>query len=66
MAREVQIVSVVCCVQSGSTYPGSYRVLFTESDSDIQSVYVNGVDELDAYRRAKRWFDAPYPEPRYT
>jgi hypothetical protein len=26
--------------------------------------YVNGVDELDAYRRFKRWLALPYPGSR--
>ena len=56
---ESQIISIVRVVQARGQYPGSYRVLFTEPGTPIQSTYVTGMDELDAYRRAKRWLDEP-------
>ena len=47
-------------------YPGSYRVMWEEDFGGPKAryTYVNGVDELDAYRRFQRWLALPYPEER--
>jgi hypothetical protein len=60
------ILSVTRTVAPRGDYPGSYRVMWEEDFGGPKAryTYVNGVDELDAYRRFKRWLALPYPGSR--
>ena len=60
------ILSVTRVVTPGKDYEGTYRVMWEREDGGMKTDYtfINGEDELDAYRRFKRWLALPYPGSR--
>ena len=66
MENKETILSVTRTIAPRGDYPGSYRVLWERDDGGLKTdySYVIAMDELDAYRRFKRWLALPYPEER--
>ena len=66
MENKETILSVTRTIAPRGDYPGSYRVMWECEDGGPKThySYVNAMDELDAYRRFKRWLALPYPEER--
>jgi len=62
------ILAITRVVSPREDYPGSYRVLWERDDGGLKTdyCYVVAMDELDAYRRFKRWLAQPDSElPTY-
>ena len=66
MENNGTILSITRTIAPRGEYPGSYRVMWECEDGGPKThySYVDGMDELDAYRRFKRWLALPYPEER--
>ena len=55
------ILSVTRVVAPRGDYPGTYRVLIEtveEGNTELIYEHVNGLDELDAARRVRKWVDS--------
>lgn len=66
MENKGTILSVTRTIAPGKDYPGTYRVMWECDDGGpkTQYNYVSAMDELDAYRKLKRWLALPYPGVR--